>query len=83
MVVPPTEPELLPLDVVPLPELPPELVLSEPDDVESVPVVEPVFSLPHPATRSAATTADDSRQPRARVFMRVLPLQQRACERSL
>jgi hypothetical protein len=83
----PTEPELLPLDeplldVVLPPEPPPELELPEPDDVESVPVVEPVLSPLHPATRSAATTADDSRDPRARVFMRVPLVEQPPCERN-
>jgi hypothetical protein len=78
----PVHPEPL-LDDVPPPDPLPELVLPEPDDVDSGPVVVPVSALPHPAARSAATTEDDSRDTRTRVFMRVPPLEQPPCERAM
>jgi hypothetical protein len=77
-------PDIEPLldDVAP-PEPLPELVVPPPEDVVSVPVVEPGSAPLHPATRSAATTADDSRDPRTCVFMRMGPSEQRPCERSM
>jgi hypothetical protein len=73
-------------DVEPLPdddELPvdPEPLL---DDVSPPdPLPEPGSEPLHPAARSETTTQDDSRDTRTRVFMRVLPIEQPACERTM